>query len=175
MLIDKYIAAFESQYSQRMNALSEDEFQTMRNKAFQSARYHIASINGYHICTDAILEDLHSEAWLKILTGNYEEVNGTFLANKMVWLYKDYRRKQRAEEQLSERYTQWCVDKQYVQSKLADVVEDARAGVREVMKLKLGGYTYDEIAERLNISKRTVNYRVEQFQEEARAKRIRNL
>ena len=151
-----------------MNAISVDEFKTLRKKAFQSARHQISATDWYPTCDDNTLEDLYSEAWLKILNGDREEVNGTFIAKKMVWLYGDLLRKQRAERKWFERYEQRREDEQHVQSAIAGLVDAASPGVREVMKRKFHGYTYDEIAAELDISKRTVNYRVDEFKKEAK-------
>jgi DNA-directed RNA polymerase specialized sigma24 family protein len=109
------------------------------------------------------LDDLHSEAWIRILERDRKVETGTFVAQKMVCLYGDQLRRDRAESNWLAEYERRLSDTRHVHATLAEVVNEAEADVRSVLELKLNGYTHDEIAAALNISKRTVNYRLKSF------------
>lgn len=65
---------------------------------------------------------------------------------------------------------------EYLRSKLDEFAADAPPHIQSVLQLKLAGFTHNEIADELKISKRTVDYRLASLKENTpHAWRIRNL
>lgn len=138
--------------------LRDDE--KLKCDSFSKARRMIAA-TGYARPDCETLEDIYSEAWLSLLRSDHEFLTATFIAKKMAWLYGDLLRRQRAEEQRIAEYTRRSADKQHIHLMLSHAAEEAPPEAQAIVKLKLAGYTHAEIAAQLEISVRTVNYRLE--------------
>src|SRR5262245_324041 len=112
----KYVGDdYETAFIEVSKDMSDKEFRTLRARALQSARSQLSATGGNTQC-DNMLEDLHSDAWITILKNPPEKVSGVFIANKMVWLYKDHWRRGKAEKRWLEEYARGQEDKRHVRS-----------------------------------------------------------
>jgi len=134
---------------------TDKEFATMKRIAYYVARAKMPTP-----CDFGMLDDLFSEAWLSVVSGRCTRINGAFVGRKMAWLYLDLLRARKAEKVRFENYERQRADERELHSNIQSLLEVAAPNVCGILRLIFDGYTHDEIAVQLNISKRTVNYRL---------------
>lgn len=120
------------------------------------------------------LDDLHSRAWLVLLQWQRRNhiskwIPATLLARAMHLLYiKDWKRKKKVREWHNV-FLARLDSERYRRNVVNGLLDGAEPDVRQVMELRLQGYTKEEIAKTLGTSESTVARRIAAFTELARA------